>query len=726
MDIDSVLKFASECESRGDLAGAEEVYESLLQMNPKHSQALFMAGRLAYQQRNWPKARDLLERAVKASPKRPEYYHWLGLTFMEQEEYGTAEDNIRRAIRLSSRPEFHNSLGKLKHRQGHFGEAIRSYQHAIKQDSQCVEAYYNLGNSYRATGQVEKAVETFRRAAAADPRSPRLLSTLAETLRSLGRGQEAVACLKDAIGLAPRDCELTCTLGDVYHDLGDLSMAVAVYRRALDLNPQSARAWYALGCAELSEREYASAVTCFERALREEPTWLEAEHNLARALFQLGRVDEAVAHFKQCAGSESKPKAALARAMLAVIVPGAPAVDNGSILACRRSWVQTDLQRVTSGVVRHGRRTANQRLKIGYISSFFHRHNWMKPVWALISHHDRTIFEIHLFSGAPLSSFECGYDPDPRDHFHDIGHLSNGDVAHLIAEIGIDVLIDLNSYSDIRRLEVFQAKPAPVIAAWFNLYATSGLDSIDYVIGDAEVIPPAEECYYTERIRRVSGSYLTFDVNYPVPDVVDPPCETQASITFGSLASQIKITGAVIETWARILAGAPGATLIIKNGALGSAANREFVHSLFAKYGISQERIHLEGPSDHFEFLKTYDKIDIALDTFPYNGGTTTTEALWQGVPVVTYYGDRWVARTSASILRAGGLGMFVQHDVDGYVSFCVELAARTDTPAYLSALRRSMRSSLRSSAVCNTEKFTLEMEALYLEMHRAATMPAE
>jgi predicted O-linked N-acetylglucosamine transferase (SPINDLY family) len=263
-------------------------------------------------------------------------------------------------------------------------------------------------------------------------------------------------------------------------------------------------------------------------------------------------------------------------------------------------------------------------------------------------------------------------------------------------------------------LPLFALRPAPVIVGWFNMFATTGMPCYDYLIGDSEVIPPEEEKFYCEKIARVPGSYLTFEVNYPVPEVANPPCLASRAITFGCLAPQYKITSQVIAAWCRILQQTQGTSLILKNSALGSPSVRQFVHGLFAQNDISPGRIRLEGPADHYQFLQTYDEIDVALDTFPYNGGTTTTEAIWQGVPVVAFSGDRWASRISASILRAGNLGQFVAKDLEDYVSLAIPLA---NSPETLNELRHNMREKLRASPVCDTAAFARNMEQLYYRL---------
>jgi predicted O-linked N-acetylglucosamine transferase (SPINDLY family) len=228
------------------------------------------------------------------------------------------------------------------------------------------------------------------------------------------------------------------------------------------------------------------------------------------------------------------------------------------------------------------------------------------------------------------------------------------------------------------------------------------------------VAPPSEDEYYSEKILRVDSSYLTFEVSYPVPDVAPPPFLQNGYIAFGCFAPLYKITPPVIAAWSEILKTAPETKLFLKNTAFDSQSNCNHVLNRFAEHDIPQSRLILSGSANHLDFLRAYDEIDIALDTFPYNGGTTTTEALWQGVPVITFYGDRWASRTSASILHAGNLNQFVATDLEGYV----ELATSID-PMTLGEIRRSMRDRLQASPVCGADAFTTQMEEIYRTISR-------
>jgi predicted O-linked N-acetylglucosamine transferase (SPINDLY family) len=345
----------------------------------------------------------------------------------------------------------------------------------------------------------------------------------------------------------------------------------------------------------------------------------------------------------------------------------------------------------------------------------------MKPVWGLINHHDRERFAVHLFSDCPEGRLQHGYRKDPRDRFHDISDLSNDQAAALIEASQIDIVVDLNCYSQPSRLGIFMLRPAPVVVLWFSAFATSGLECFDATIVDENVVPPEEERFYSEPVERLPLSYLTFEVDYPVPEVSPAPCLKRGYVTFGGLAPQYKITSQVAEAWSAILKGAPSSRLVLKNTVCASEENCRFVLSLFTRCGIAPERIDLEGPAEHYTFLEKYADIDVALDTFPYNGGTTNMEALWQGVPVLAFPGDRWAARITASMLRYAGLSEFVAPDLEGMVQQAIRLAKDPATPARLQDLRMGMRERVRQSSLCDVTRLAREVEGQYERHWQAA-----
>jgi protein O-GlcNAc transferase len=489
--------------------------------------------------------------------------------------------------------------------------------------------------------------------------------------------------------------------------------AIEAYRSAVAGDASLHAAWYGLGCALLALAAYGDAAEALRRVVALRPDADGARCNLAEALFQLGDVDGAIAEYRRAADSSNAEVRSVALAGIACIAPGGSQQDNFHVMAARRRWMDGQargIQRLTPAS-----REAGRKLRVGYLSAFFGARNWMKGYMGTINAHDRDRFEVHLLADGETPSAETGYADHAEDRIWEIGGVSNTALAQHIVEAGLDVLVDLNGYSFQRRLPLFLHRPAPLQVCWIGMYGTTGMHEIDWLVGDAVVIPPAEERYYTEKIVRVPGSYLAFWVFYPVPDVAPPPCLRTGQVTFGCFSSAYKLTDATIAAYASILRGAPTSRLLLRNRTLDQACNRAVLAGRFARYGIAADRLALAAGAEHFEFLRGYDQVDVALDTFPYNGGTTTAEALWQGVPMLTFNGDRWASRTSSSLLRAAGLDEWVAADVAGFQNAAIALALSSETPGRLAALRGTMRDRLRASAAWDVAGMCRSLEALYL-----------
>jgi protein O-GlcNAc transferase len=509
--------------------------------------------------------------------------------------------------------------------------------------------------------------------------------------------------------------ELCCQVGEKLLKEDRPLIALKFFKKTVALDPKSAHGWFGQGMALCNSNEYAESLEYFRKVIKLDSKLAIAHANLGRSLHEIGQADLAYQSFKQASRLGFTP----VQQNLAVAAPGFPSASNQNVLLERKKWADQVVH--SAGPKRDNHAVTvdkdKKRLKIAYVSAFFHKENWMKPVWGLVSQHDREKFQIYLFSDRTKLTPEIDRFLYPQDQFHDISGASNKQAADLINSQQIDILVDLNGYSYPSRFPIFLRKPAPLVIGWFNMYATTGFDCFDYLVGDDCVIPQEEEKFYCEKIVRVPGSYLTFNVDYLVPEVSEPPCLANGFVTFGSLISQYKITDKVIDAWSKILHEVPDSRLLIRNVSLGKASNQKYLLSQFVDKGIAEERVSMQGPAGHFEFLQTYDRIDIALDAFPYNGGTTTTEAIWQGVPVVAYWGDRWVSRTSATLLRSAGLDEWVAKDVESYVLLATQLASDFER---LKTKRKHMREQLLESKVCDTVSFTRSMEKLYLEIWQA------
>jgi predicted O-linked N-acetylglucosamine transferase (SPINDLY family) len=511
------------------------------------------------------------------------------------------------------------------------------------------------------------------------------------------------------------DANLFASEADALQSAGKVDAAIAAYRQALQLDTGLFDAWYGLGCCYLASRSYGAAADALGKALALRADAAEVRCNLAEALFQLGAVDAAARHYIVII--EKHGEAAVTNAAietLACIAPGASIFDNAGISALRRFWMDRSGTGITP-LPPIAERAERRKLRIGYVSAYFGERNWMKPVFGVINQHDRERFEVHLISDGGDPDAASGYDDHAEDRIWRTAGMPNALLAERIRAAGLDVLVDLNGYSVLKRLPLFLYRPAPRQIAWFNAYATTGTNAFDCLIADAAALPAEEEAFYCEPVRRVPGSYLAFTVSYPVPAVTPPPCLMNGYLTFGCLASCYKLTDATVGAWAAILKATPSARLLIKNARLDDASNRDALLARCARHGLAPERLLLEGGEEHFRFLEAYGRIDVALDVFPYNGGTTTTEALWQGVPVLTFNGDRCASRTSRSLLLAAGLGDWIARDVGHYIDTAIRLATAGDTPARLAELRQTMRARLTTSPACDCAALCRALEELYV-----------
>jgi protein O-GlcNAc transferase len=509
------------------------------------------------------------------------------------------------------------------------------------------------------------------------------------------------------------DAQAWLAEADRLHLARQLGPSVAHYREALARDPSLFEAWYGLGFALGSADEHGAAIEAIRAALALQPDAARLRVNLGQSLFALGRVSEAIREYQR-AVAEGDPEAReLAFRNIACIAPGDPALGNLAVMQARRRWAEVISIRPASIRPARPDRQPNDKLRIGYLSSFFGAPNWMKMFMGVINAHDRDSFEVHLIATGDLPSAEAGYRDHPDDRIWEVGDISNAELAGHMTDARLDILVDLNGYSDLARMPVLLHRAVPTQISWANMYATTGFPTVDCVVGDPWTIPPGEERFCVERVRRVPLTYLAFDVFYPVPDVVPPPSADAGHVTFGSLMSAYKITDQVIESWSKILQGVPLSRLLLRNRALSEVSNRADFLARFAANGIDAERLSLEGGGEHLDFLHTYDRIDVALDAFPYNGGTSTAEALWQGVPLLTFNGDRWASRTSRSILMAAGLGHWVAEDQAGFETMAIHLGL---APEGLAASRAGQRGKVAASASCDTVVLCRALEVIYQE----------
>jgi protein O-GlcNAc transferase len=506
---------------------------------------LALAGLLSSHMGDDAAAVDLLGKAIKQLPRRWDLYHNLGIV-------------LRRMERLE--------------------DAALRFSKAIALNPQAAAAHVQLGHVLLAQRKSDEAIASFQRAVEISPDDAAFHAALGDALHEAERIAEATSAYERAIALDDTIAAAWFGLGHIRLTANDAIRAAECFSRCVTLDAGMLRGWFGLGCAELACEDNVAAAEAFERCLLIEPAYGEAHQNLGNARFKLGDLDAAMRHYEQALAlaecdAEGIRFAELARRSIAVAIPGWTQADHAAVRDSRAAWGA--MQRCTPVVLSRETSSTRDRLRIGYISAFFGRDNWMKPVWGLVNQHDRQRFHVHLFhdgtfyqrsaGGAEASNPPTAYRPMADDVVCNVTGVPNDAAAARIAELGIDILIDLNGYSRMDRFAVFARRPAPVIAAWFNMFATTGVPWFDYLIGDAHMIRSEEAPFYTERVVFAEGSYLTFSVDYPVPEVAPPPCIERGYVTFGCFASQYKITDEVLAAFSEILRRSPGWRLLLKD-----------------------------------------------------------------------------------------------------------------------------------------------------------------
>jgi protein O-GlcNAc transferase len=428
-----------------------------------------------------------------------------------------------------------------------------------------------------------------------------------------------------------------------------------------------------------------------------------------------GDLDAAVTAYRQALTLD--PDFADAHSNLLLCLHYRPDVDAAELFAEHQRWGEQHGAPLAAMIATHANaRDPKRRLRIGYVSPDFRAHSVSHFIAPVLAHHERRHFEVYCYYNAHQVDATTERLKGLADHWRNIAHLTDAEVAALIGQDGIDILVDLAGHTAHNRLLLFARKPAPIQVTYLGYPDTTGLATIDYRLTDALTDPPgASERFHTEALVRLSQGFLTYQPSAESPPVNALPTLGGDQITFGSFNNAAKLNTAVIALWAQILRALPHAHLILKAAQLGDADTAERFRQRFAEHAIAPERLQILGAfASEGDHLKAYHGIDIALDPFPYNGTTTTCEALWMGVPVITLAGQTHAGRVGLSVLTQAGLSELITPTPEAYVERAIELAK--DLPR-LQALRQGLRARLAASALCDAHGFTQALETAYREM---------
>jgi predicted O-linked N-acetylglucosamine transferase (SPINDLY family) len=477
----------------------------------------------------------------------------------------------------------------------------------------------------------------------------------------------------------------------------------------LALAPDNAQACSNLGNALVSLKRFDEAVASCRRALEINPDFFEAHCNLGNALLNLGQFDKALSCFVRA--QEIKVDSARAQSSL-LFLRNYLASQTASILVAEaRRFGELAALDARTHTDWYSHSDPERRLRIGFVSGDLGNHPvgyFFESMLARLAIGPADWLELIAY---PSFIREDEVATRIRSHchgWHSAVGSSDEKLAQRIRDDGIDILIDLSGHTAHNRLSMFAWKPAPIQVSWLGYFATTGLAEMDYLLADPWTVPVGEEFHFTETIWRMPETYLCFSP--PELDLRVGPLPALASrvITFSCFNNLAKMNDAVVALWARVLQAVPESCLFLKTGQLEAANMRQSVAQRFAEHGIDAARLVLEGPSPRAELLAAYNRVDIALDPFPYPGGTTSAEALWMGVPVLTLEGDRFLSHIGESILQNAGLPDWIAADADDYVARAV--AHARDIPR-LAELRHGLRQQVLASPLFDAPRFARHFE---------------
>ena len=642
-------------------------------------------------------------------------------------------------------------LALQHHRAGRVREAAALYEQILAAQPQHADALYLLGLICQQEGNLTRAEQLLGRAVAAQPTIAPYRISHGLVLRALGRTTDALAAFAQAREVAPTLAEAHHQEGNALKALGRFAEAAAALREAARLAPREAAIWLNLGVATLETGATAEAITAFRQAIALEPARPEAHNILGHALFASGRCDEARAAFEaalrlrpdfapaldnlgrlyKATGQLQAAVAHFRAALAAKPSPGThsnlllalnylPDANPAEVFAEHRRWNALYAAPLApKQPVAHKTAQAHRPLRVGYVSPDFTHHAVAYFIEPILAAHDRTRVEVFCYANVRVPDSTTARLRTLADHWRDIAQLDDDAAADCIRKDEIDLLIDLAGHTAHHRLQIFARRPAPVQATWIGYPNTTGLDAIDYRLTDEICDPPGQtEAWHSEKLVRLPSAFSCYQPDTAAPEVNSLPASQAGRITFGCFNNFAKITPEVIALWGQLLRRLPDAQLLLKSRGLDDPTTAARIRAAFSDVGIDGARLVLNGKElsvhDH---LRLYHGVDIGLDPFPYNGTTTTCEALWMGVPVIALAGNVHAARVGASLMAHVGLPDLVATTPDDYVAKAAALAS--DLPK-LSELRRTLRETMHRSPLCDAAKFTRELEDAYEAMCRA------
>jgi len=571
------------------------------------------------------------------------------------------------------------SLGMTEGKQGNHAAAAKFFHKAVLIQPANSTAQYNLGVALRDSGDLASAIPAFERATQLNPGHGEAFDCLAHAYMTLGNLDSAIKTFQAALAVNPSKAETHSNLGSVYQAKGLLGEAEACYRKAIELKPD-----------------------------------ISIADNLGSVLGSQGRFEEALDVYRK--GLDRQPGNERLLSNYLLTLNYLPGLNQGEVFRehekfnelLLKTQVHTDFPNAAD---------AGRRLKVAYVSPDFREHSVAYFIQPVLEGHNRSRVEVYGYSAVPKPDKVTAELESACDNWCDVSSMGPDQVAARIRQDEIDILVDLAGHTAHNLLAVFARRPAPIQATWLGYPNTTGLKTIHYRITDPVVDPPGQDLFYTEKLVRLQGCFLCYKPPKDAPPLSSPPALSTGKFTFGSFNNLSKINDRVIRLWSDLIKAVPNSRLLLKNSSLTDERTRQRYQQKFLDQGLGKDDVELMGHTrTRQEHLALYDRVDIGLDSFPYNGTTTTCEALWMGVPVLNLSGSHHAARVGSTLLRAVGLEDWVAESENAFIEKAIE---KSRDLSQLASLRASIREQLLVSGLCDVHQFVSNLESAYQQMWR-------
>ena len=652
-----------------------------------------------------------MQKAAALAPDDSNAHCNLGAVFQDLGRLEEAEASLQQALKINpDNAQAYCNLGVTLHALGRLDAAEANLQRALKLDPDNAQAHNNMGNVRKGLGRLSEAEASYRRTLQILPHFAEAHYNLGITLHELNRLNEAEASYRNALVINPDNAMTHNNLGVTLMGLDRLEQAEGSFLRALELQPDYVDAYTNLGATLMRRGSHENAETRYRQALKINPDHVLAHSNLGVTLQDLGRLDEAAASYHRAL--ELNPKFVVALHNLLFVLNYHPDKSAEEIYKTYQEYDARFGQPYRSEwQPHHNSKDTQRRLKVGYVTPDFKKHSARYFSLPVMVHHSKQAVETYAYAELIYEDDVTAIYKKHMDHWVPTRGLSDQALAARIRADEIDILVDLTGHAGDGRLGVFARKPAPVTVTWLGCEYTTGLTAIDYILTDHCSAPLGSEHLFSETPWRMDRPHYVYQPAEGMGEVNALPALTTGSVTFGTLTRGIRINHRTIRVWSEILKRVRGARLVIDSRDYRTTYARDLLADKFAAHGIAPDRLQIGCNTPPWDVLRS---LDIGLDCFPHNSGTTLFESLYMGVPYITLEGRPSLGRLGSMILAGVGHPELVAKTEDEYIEKGVALAG--DLPR-LTALRASLRQAMQSGPLMNGADFAGQMEAAYRGM---------